>query len=79
MRKPPTFEEWQVIIKNYLVKSLSYLTEGEIEEYLDKEKSYMHNEYNRDVKAYKSGEIGYGVITVGSPASVADCLNMMYE
>ena len=79
--KIPTYNEYRELVKTRLVKTLPYVSDKELEKYLNDEESadMIRERYYRDKKRYESGEIAIGVLTEGSPAGLAYALDLMYE
>ena len=79
--KAPTYNEYREIVKTRLAKKLPYVSEKELEKYLNDEETaeIIEEEYHRDKADYESGKLTYRQLTEGSPAGVAYGLDLMYE
>ena len=75
----PTFEEYKALVKSQLAKSLSQLSEYELESYLASELSRLNEWYRRSIEEYENGEIVLSALSDGCPASAAYALDLMYE
>lgn len=78
--KKMTYEEYRAEVKMGFCYYWDNLTDEEVEDYFKREgEALVKERYNTDIEAYNKGEIPFNVLIEGCPASVAYCLQLMYE
>lgn len=78
MEKAPTYEEFYAAVRSHLKGSLKYLSDDEIDEYINEEDDYIPYMYDKTKKKFENGEIGIGQFRQGIPATIGYEMAMSY-